>query len=66
MLISAKMKFSGEIIWDTSKPNGTPRKLLDNTKLKKLGWFPKTSLVDGITETITWFTEAKMIGAVRL
>lgn len=40
--------FDGEIIWDKSKPNGTPRKLMDATKIKSLGWSPKISLKEGI------------------
>ena len=40
--------FKGEIKWDTDKPNGTPRKLLDVSKLNKLGWTSKTKLADGI------------------
>lgn len=42
--------FDGEIIWDKAKPNGTPRKLMDATKIKSLGWSPKISLKEGITE----------------
>lgn len=40
--------FDGEIIWDKTKPNGTPRKLMDATKIKSLGWSPKISLKEGI------------------
>lgn len=40
--------FDGEIIWDKTKPNGTPRKLMDATKIKSLGWEPKISLKEGI------------------
>ena len=40
--------YSGEILWDTSKRNGTPRKLLDVSKATKLGWTYKTELEDGI------------------
>lgn len=40
--------FNGEIIWDKTKPNGTPRKLMDATKIKSLGWTPKISLKEGI------------------
>ena len=42
------MVYEGEILWDPSKPNGTPRKLLDVSKAKKLGWTYKTELEDGI------------------
>ena len=40
--------FTGEIKWDTTKPDGTPRKLLDVSKLEKLGWRYKVELEDGI------------------
>ena len=43
--------FQGEIKWDSSKPDGTPRKLLDIEKIKKLGWTPKRSLKEGIDRT---------------
>lgn len=42
--------FKGKITFDTSKPDGTPRKLLDVTRLRNLGWVARTSLVDGITQ----------------
>ncbi len=47
-LIKNVVGFSGEVVWDGSKPDGPPRKLLDNSKLKSLGWLPKTELVAGI------------------
>ena len=47
--------FSGAIRWDTSKPNGTPRKQLDVTRLFSLGWKPTTSLSDGIRAEYEWF-----------
>ena len=43
--------FQGEIIWDSSFPNGTPRKKLDSTRFKSLGWEPKVKLDEGITKT---------------
>ena len=51
-LISEEIGFNGEIIWDISKPDGTPRKLLDVSKANKLGWVAKTNLRDGIKKTI--------------
>jgi len=45
----------GELAWDTSKPDGTPRKLLDVTKLRALGWKPAIPLRDGIARTYEWF-----------
>ncbi len=47
-LIAEIIGFEGEILWDTTKPNGTPRKLLDVSKAQKLGWVAKTTLKDGI------------------
>lgn len=49
--------YKGEIIWDTSKPDGTPRKLLDVSKLHKLGWKHTVPINDGITGTYEWFKE---------
>ena len=50
--IAIILDFKGEIVWDKSKPNGTPRKKLDNSKLNSLGWFPKTNLNQGLEITI--------------
>ncbi len=47
--------YEGEIVFDTSKPDGTPQKLLDVTKINKLGWKAKTSLKEGIKKTYGWF-----------
>ena len=47
--------FEGELAWDGTKPDGTPRKLLDITKLRGLGWHPTISLRDGIAQTYDWF-----------
>jgi GDP-L-fucose synthase len=47
----------GEIIWDSSKPDGTPRKLMDNSKMEQLGWKAEIKLEDGIKETYQWFLE---------
>ena len=52
-IISKKCGYSGEIIWDTSKPDGTPKKQLDISKIMNLGWKPKTSFEEGITLTIS-------------
>lgn len=54
-LIAQESGFRGEIRWDTSKPDGTPRKLLDISRVKALGWTPKVTLEMGIKETINWF-----------
>jgi GDP-L-fucose synthase len=57
--IKEEVGFKGEITWDTSKPDGTPRKLLDVSKLKALGWEPSVSLEEGIKKTYEWFLENK-------
>lgn len=49
--------FDGEIFYDTTKPNGTPRKLMDATKIKSLGWTPKIKLEDGIKKAYNWYLE---------
>ena len=49
--------FSGKIRWDSSKPDGTPRKLLDVTRIRKLGWKPAVSLEEGIASTYVWFQQ---------
>lgn len=54
-LICEVVGFQGELAWDTSKPDGTPRKVLDVTKLRDLGWKPSISLRDGIAKTYKWF-----------
>ena len=56
-LIQKIVGHNGDIVWDISKPNGTPRKLLDVSKMKKLGWSYKTDLAQGITTTYNWFLE---------
>lgn len=50
--IATTYNFKGKIIWDKTKPNGTPRKQLDTSKINKLGWKPKISLDEGIQRTI--------------
>ena len=55
LLIQQKVGHQGEIIWDSSKPDGTPRKLMDISKLKSLGWNPTVNLETGIQKTYAWF-----------
>ena len=49
--------FHGDIVWDTSKPDGTPRKLLDISKLNNLGFTSESNLKEGVTKTYNWFLE---------
>ena len=51
------MGYEGEIVWDTSKPDGQPRRCLDTSKAKKFGFKAETSLEDGLVETIEWFND---------
>ena len=57
--------FSGDIEWDTSKPDGTPQKVLDVSRIKALGWEPTITLEEGIASTIAWYKEASVRGEVR-
>jgi GDP-L-fucose synthase len=56
-IISSVVGFSGSINWDTSKPDGTPRKLLDVRRVSELGWKAKTSIEDGIKATYNWYLD---------
>jgi GDP-L-fucose synthase len=49
--------FTGNIEWDSSKPDGMPRKLLDTSRINALGWTPQISLRDGLTSTYAWYLE---------
>ena len=54
-LICDVVGFDGELVWDRTKPDGTPRKLLDVTKIRALGWQPTIPLRNGIAQTYEWF-----------
>ncbi len=56
-LIKSIVGFNGELKWDHSKPDGTPRKLLDVNKINNLGWVAQTSLIDGIKSTYNWYVK---------
>ncbi|MDC1455967.1 GDP-L-fucose synthase [Flavobacteriaceae bacterium] len=56
LLIASKLNYNGSLIFDTTKPDGTLRKLLDTNKITKLGWKPKISLSEGVEKTIDEFT----------
>jgi GDP-L-fucose synthase len=55
--VAAVVGFEGRLVFDTSKPDGTPRKLLDTSRLSSLGWKPKIRLRTGIEKTYTWFKD---------
>jgi GDP-L-fucose synthase len=56
-LIAEVVGFTGEIVTDPGKPDGTPRKLMDGSKLRDMGWRPKVGLREGIAETYRWYLE---------
>ena len=64
--VAASAGFTGEIEWDTSKPDGTPQKVLDVSKIKAMGWEPTITLETGIAATIAWYKEASARGEVRI
>jgi len=51
--------FTGKIVWDSNRPDGTPRKVLDSTKINKLDWKPSITLDQGIAATVEWYQENK-------
>jgi len=57
-LVAGVVGFKGQIGFDTSRPDGTPRKLLDTSRLRALGWKPAIDLRDGIRETYEWFCQS--------
>lgn len=56
-LVAEVVGYEGDIVWDTSKPDGTPRKLLDVSRIKSLGWEPLIDLRSGVTSTYEWYLE---------
>lgn len=60
--ISSLTEFNGNIYWNTSFPNGTMKKMLDNSKINSLGWSPSTSLDNGLLNTIKWY---QITGGIR-
>ena len=66
LLIAKKIGFDGRIIWDKSKPDGTPRKLLDITRISKLGWEPTISLEKGLEDTIKSYISEKESNKLRI
>jgi GDP-L-fucose synthase len=47
--------YEGEVVWDGSRPDGTPRKLLDVSRMKGMGWRPRIDLSTGMKETYAWY-----------
>ncbi len=59
-IIKEEVGYEGKIVFDSTKPDGTPKKLLDVTKLNNIGWTAKTSLREGLRKTINWFNAYKL------
>jgi GDP-L-fucose synthase len=58
-MIGRVVGFSGRLVFDTAKPDGTPRKLMDSSRMLGLGWKPRTSLEQGIAEVYRWYLDEK-------
>ena len=65
LMMAETVGFEGEIIFDTSKPDGTPRKLLDVSKIHSYGWKHQIELTSGLEQTYNWFKDALAKGDVR-
>ena len=65
-MIAQELNYKGKIIWQTSKPNGTPRKLLDVSKINKLGWVAKTKLNEGIKLAINNYEKELKNKSIRI
>ena len=61
VLVAHVTGYNGRIVWDTTMPDGTPRKLLDVSRIQNLGWKAQTSLNDGIVRTYQWFLDNRLI-----
>jgi GDP-L-fucose synthase len=61
-LVKEVVGFQGKLVWDSSKPDGTPRKLMDSSKIQGMGWKPKIALKEGLVETYKWYVENVVSG----
>ena len=61
-IIKSVVGYAGELVFDTSKPDGTPRKLLDTSRLRALGWEPRIDLAAGIESTYRWYRQHRTGG----
>jgi GDP-L-fucose synthase len=64
-MVAEVVGFDGELQFDTTKPDGTPRKLLDVSKIESLGWEPQIGLRDGLAETYRWYREQMNAGVLQ-
>jgi GDP-L-fucose synthase len=65
-VVASVVGYNGPVEWDTSKPDGTPRKLMDSSRLRAKGWAPRISLEDGIKSTYEWYLQARDAEMARL
>ena len=65
-IVADAVGFEGEIVQDTSKPDGTPRKLCDTTLLRSLGWKPRYDIVKGVHQTLECFLRELREGTIRM
>ncbi|MGY1716387.1 GDP-L-fucose synthase family protein [Geodermatophilus sp. SYSU D01106] len=64
-MVAEVVGFQGDLVFDTTKPDGTPRKLLDVSKIRGLGWEPRIPLREGLVETYRWYREQVAAGALQ-
>ena len=55
LMVQSIVGHEGDILWDTGKPDGTPRKVMDVSKIKAMGWEPRLTLLEGISQTYNWY-----------
>ena len=65
-LVAKVVGYDGPVTWDTSKPDGTPRKLMDSSRIRERGWSPRISLEDGIRATYEWYLGARDAELARI
>lgn len=64
-LVASQTSYTGEIVWDRSKPDGTPQKVLDVRRITELGWRPEIDLVTGVASTIEWYKDTNRRGGIK-
>ena len=65
-IVSETVGFSGDIVWDTSKPDGTPKKLMSIERIQKLGWQPKYDIRTGLKKYYQWYLEKSGLEATAM
>jgi GDP-L-fucose synthase len=63
-LVAQVVGYDGPVVWDASKPDGTPQKLMDSSKIREFGWAPRISLEEGIRSTYKWYVEHEAMAGV--